>query len=207
MEVALSSTLMSKARVSVVCNPVPDSYFNSEKIEISFKGNEIRIGFIAQDLRNPFKGFQVFKEALSHFDEKTLGNFSILIACSQGREEIPTWMRAKCINPRNNEELISFYQTLDLLVVPSQQDNSPNVIIEALAAGTKVIGTNTGGIPELLTLCNQLVVESNSHKDLVKALQPTSIAGIAPPDQKLVKDHFSYQSYAERMVQLYCECK
>jgi glycosyltransferase involved in cell wall biosynthesis len=205
MEVALSSSLMSKARVSVVRNPVPDTFFNSAKTDRSITGDEITIGFIAQDLRNTFKGFALFKDALSQLSEKTLIDFTLVIACNQGREEIPQWMSARCLSPKNNVELISFYKSVDLLVVPSQQDNSPNVIIEALAAGTRIIGTNSGGIPELLRLCNQPVVESHSREDLVRALQPGAIAQIESPDPKIVKDSFSYKAYAEQMVRLYSE--
>ena len=42
------------------------------------------------------------------------------------------------------------YSLMDILVVPSRQDNSPNVIGEALMNGVPVIGSNVGGIPELL---------------------------------------------------------
>jgi glycosyltransferase involved in cell wall biosynthesis len=36
------------------------------------------------------------------------------------------------------------------VIVPSNQDNSPSVIGEALAVGVPVIGSDTGGIPEIL---------------------------------------------------------
>jgi glycosyltransferase involved in cell wall biosynthesis len=40
--------------------------------------------------------------------------------------------------------------TIDLVVVPSNQDNSPSVIGEALSVGVPVIGSDAGGIPEVL---------------------------------------------------------
>jgi glycosyltransferase involved in cell wall biosynthesis len=39
-----------------------------------------------------------------------------------------------------------------LLTLPSHAEGSPNVVREALACGRPVVGTNVGGIPELLTL-------------------------------------------------------
>jgi glycosyltransferase involved in cell wall biosynthesis len=36
------------------------------------------------------------------------------------------------------------------VIVPSNQDNSPSVIGEALAMGVPVIGSDAGGIPEIL---------------------------------------------------------
>lgn len=44
------------------------------------------------------------------------------------------------------------FRDIDVLVVPSLwHENTPLVILEALATGTPVLATNTGGIPELLT--------------------------------------------------------
>lgn len=205
MEMAMSSSLLSKAKISVVRNPVPDEFFASEGDKRSTMGNKIRIGFIAQDLRNAFKGFALFRDALSELNEKKQIEYTIVVACNQGRGEIPEWMSARCLSPRNNAELISFYQILDLLVVPSQQDNSPNVIVEALASGTKVIGTNSGGIPELLSSYNQPIIESNSREDLIRALEPSAIAQIEAPDPRKAKESFGYKAYAEQMVRLYSE--
>jgi len=41
---------------------------------------------------------------------------------------------------------------MDLVVIPSNQDNFPSVIGESLACGTRVIGTQVGGIPEALDI-------------------------------------------------------
>ena len=47
--------------------------------------------------------------------------------------EVPVWMGAST-----------------LVTLPSHAEGSPNVIREALACGRPVVGTNVGGIPELL---------------------------------------------------------
>jgi len=50
-----------------------------------------------------------------------------------------------------NEEVQKFYRKADISVVPSiWYDNSPVVIYEAFKEGTSVIGSNIGGIPELI---------------------------------------------------------
>ncbi len=50
---------------------------------------------------------------------------------------------------QENPEL-NFWRKIDLLLVPSRADNSPNVIHEAKTFGIPVIGSSAGGIPELL---------------------------------------------------------
>jgi glycogen synthase len=47
-------------------------------------------------------------------------------------------------------EVPGFYQAADLAVVPSHYDNSPYTCVEPMACGLPVIGTGTGGMPELI---------------------------------------------------------
>ncbi len=47
---------------------------------------------------------------------------------------IPTWMAA-----------------CDLLVLPSRNEGTPNVVLEAFASGRRVVGSRVGGVPDLIT--------------------------------------------------------
>jgi len=41
------------------------------------------------------------------------------------------------------------YAACDLFVCPSRSDNLPNTVLESLACGVPVIGSTTGGIPDM----------------------------------------------------------
>jgi glycosyltransferase involved in cell wall biosynthesis len=62
---------------------------------------------------------------------------------------------------------------LDVVVVPSRWvENSPNIILEAQAAGVVVVGTNLGGVAELIGHEeNGLLFEPDSAEDLAGQLQ------------------------------------
>ena len=46
--------------------------------------------------------------------------------------------------------IIDIYNSADIFVLPSLEDNLPNTIIEAMACGTPVLAFKTGGIPEMI---------------------------------------------------------
>ena len=49
------------------------------------------------------------------------------------------------------EELRTWYQAADALILMSKREGMPNVILESLACGTPVLASDVGGIPELLS--------------------------------------------------------
>ena len=46
--------------------------------------------------------------------------------------------------------LATLYSAADVFVCPSLVDNLPNTILESIACGTPVVGSNAGGIPEMV---------------------------------------------------------
>lgn len=50
----------------------------------------------------------------------------------------------------NRDEMARLYSSCDLLVLPSFIENMPNVVLEAAAAGIPTIGSNVGGVPEVV---------------------------------------------------------
>lgn len=51
---------------------------------------------------------------------------------------------------KSDEEMATIYSAVNMYVVPSREDNSPNTIIESLACGTPVAGFDIGGLPDLV---------------------------------------------------------
>lgn len=49
-----------------------------------------------------------------------------------------------------NEELVHEYQKADMFILPSQYEGNPKALLEAMACGCIVIGTNVRGIKELI---------------------------------------------------------
>ena len=62
-------------------------------------------------------------------------------------------------------ELLKLYQQSHILVIPSRDEGLPNVVTEAMSCSMAVVGTNCGGIPELVENgVNGYVVEPDDIK-------------------------------------------
>lgn len=54
----------------------------------------------------------------------------------------------------NQQELVVYYNMVDVFVNPTYSDNFPTTNLEALACGTPVITYRTGGSPEAISDVN-----------------------------------------------------
>ncbi len=64
------------------------------------------------------------------------------------------------------------FATSDILIVPSRSEGLGLVVIEAMASGRLVIGTRTGGIPELIhDHTNGILVDTDDPIDLARAIR------------------------------------
>lgn len=68
-------------------------------------------------------------------------------------------------------ELVNVMANGDFLVLSSNYENLPVVILEAFACGLPVVSTNVGGIAEIINDSNGLLVPSQDHYRLADAMQ------------------------------------
>jgi glycosyltransferase involved in cell wall biosynthesis len=101
---------------------------------------------------------------------------------------------------------LDFWSQIDYLLVLSVADNSPNVIHEAKYFGIPIIGSNVGGIPELLDPNNDYIIESNGNQiseleSLLKSIE-SSFKYIDPSSIQNNYDRLS-MTHFRKLIKLY----
>jgi len=59
--------------------------------------------------------------------------------------------RARMLGPQPHDKVPTWIAACDVLVLPSHSEGTPNVALEALASGRRLVATAVGGTPDLIT--------------------------------------------------------
>lgn len=71
------------------------------------------------------------------------------------------------------ERVAQYINAADVLTLPSWSEGYPNVLVEALACGCPVVASNVGGIPEIVTQENGILIPPRDTEALTNALIQT----------------------------------
>lgn len=106
------------------------------------------------------------------------------------------------------DDLAPYYRAADLFVLSSDFDNSPNVVLEAMACGVPVVATNVGGVKEYVRSEGGELVPRRDPDALATAMQRW--LGDAPRrkaagafNRRRVVEEFSWRASAQRLLQIY----
>lgn len=115
----------------------------------------------------------------------------------------------------SDEELLEIYNSSDLFVLPSIVDSEGNteglgvVLLEAMACKLPVIGSNIGGIPDIVHDGKNgfLVPQKDSfeiYKTIIKLIENQGLMDkFAFKGYKMVKENFSWKKIAKEYIDIY----
>lgn len=121
--------------------------------------------FGADNISSPYKGWQLLRNALS---QPITGTDAVIYGVAPPDLQNQIGLKLHIMGHINNtSQLVDLYSACDVFVAPSLADNYPNVLIEAMACGLPCIGTNVGGIPEIVhNYINGLLISTDYSEKL-----------------------------------------
>ena len=81
----------------------------------------------------------------------------------------------------------TLYSAVDVLVVPSREDNFPNTLVEASACGVPSVGFDIGGVPDII-----------EHKVTGYVVKPFDIQGLSDAISWVIDDSARQKQLGEK---------
>jgi len=102
-----------------------------------------------------------------------------------------------------------YYGLADVVVLPSHSEGSPNVLLEAMAAGCAIVATAVGGVPEIARDNETaLLVKPHAPLEMARAIErlladPALGRRLGEKSRHLAETEYSPDAYRRSMVELY----
>ena len=112
-----------------------------------------------------------------------------------------------------NEELKRLYVASDIYVLPSLEEPCPTSLLEPLACGKPLVGTDVGGIVTMIKDgWNGFLVEPANEKELAKKIKylvdhPEKWDEMGKNSRRLAEEEFDWRKIAEKYLEVYEEIK
>lgn len=223
---ARESLLFKNTRIEVLPNAVETGIFRpldkaACRAEFGIEQDATVFAFGAQKLTDRRKGFGALLEALKialadpRFGELAWKGKIALLAFGLPNPELKELGvdLYEAGNVEDDGKLVRLLNCADAVIIPSIEDNYPNVMIEAMSCGVPVIAYDAGGVsdgvkhgergllvtppgsPEALA---ETLVKSVTDKATIK-----SFAGMGKAARKWIAETHGLKGQAKRMIDLY----
>jgi glycosyltransferase involved in cell wall biosynthesis len=112
---------------------------------------------------------------------------------------------------QNERDLCTVYSAADVFLVPSIEDNLPNIVIEAMSCGTPVIAFDIGGIPDMIQNgVNGYIVKKGAGSEYGRVIldlinDPERNAQMSKNCRTIALKKYSLMVQAQRYMELYHE--
>ena len=217
-ERARQSALLTNHAVENIPNPINTNLFKPRnKQEARMKSglptDKKLILFGSVKITDKRKGIDYFIESCKLLAEKYPELISELGVVVYGNES----EQLKSLVPfpvyplnyiSSEKELVNVYNSVDLYVTPSLEENLPNTIMEAMSCGVPCVGFHVGGIPEMIDhLHNGYVADYKSSEDFANgihwALSEGEYQALSEEACRKVSTSYSESAVAKRYINVY----
>lgn len=222
----ISSRGAPASRISILHNGIPFDWLNgcettvppapAAHSEIGQRGRErvaLAVGRLSKE-----KAFVDLLVAINKLGELRPDSPVRLLIVGEGPERARIERAVRNLKLQDRVKMVGhardvrpYYRLADVLAISSVSEGSPNVLLEAMAAGVPVVTTSVGGISEIVAdRETALLVEPHDPGALAAAMNlllsdPQLSETLVSNARKLVKGQYSPQSRARFLLKLYQE--
>lgn len=174
-------SLLNKEKIRVVPNIVSNDFFVKRKANLNEKSLENHQHILYAGRLFRYKGLLNLVDAFGKF---VLTNPKALIDINYFTSNIEEGMeretnslinrlnishKVRIIKDPTKRMLLRSFRNSDLLVLPSELENSPMVVRESFACGTPVLGTSVGDVGELISdVDKNLILKDNTSEEILR---------------------------------------
>lgn len=215
---AKQSGLLIGKNVANIPNPIDTKIFHpADKAEARSRAalplDKKLILFVSQRITDKRKGMEHFIEACRtiHSRQPEMGSSTGVVILGGHSEEFADQLPFPVypLGYINDERrILDVYNSVDVFVLPSLEDNLPNTIMEAMACGVPCVGFKTGGIPEMIdNRKNGYVADYQNNEDLAEGicwvLNNEDYGTLSTNAVHKVATRYSQQSVALKYIEVY----
>jgi hypothetical protein len=221
---AAESSLFRDFRIEVIANSLDSEIYcvrdkQEAKLALAIKPEQTTLLFSSLLGRDKRKGLDLLLQTLklclkNPLWRKAIADGQLLILTLGPYQEelreagIPI---RPCGILDDDEKLAGIYQAADLLVIPSREENLPNVMLEALACATPVLSFAVGGLPDVIKdgengfmalpfACDQLAM----HLQKV-VFDPALRRRLGENSRRLIEQSYTLKRQAQNYLTLFNE--
>lgn len=215
---AKQSGLLVGHNVVNIPNPIDTHVFHPEDKDKARESIGLPLGkklilFVSQRVTDERKGMDFFVTAVEHLvnnHPEIKDNTGIAVLGGRSEEvadrlSLPVYALGYV---SDTKKIVDVYNSVNLFVLPSLEDNLPNTIMEAMACGVPCAGFRVGGIPEMIDHTkNGYVAAYRDSEDLARGMywllyEADADVLRAEAVSKVLKE-YSRQSVAMRYIEVY----
>lgn len=171
---------------------------NIEKCEFK-KKDKIRLLFVA----SPWASYKGPNDIVALSKMLDLNKYELIVVGRLDKSFKGFPETIKYLGQLNKDELSKVYDSADLFVDPTYEDNFPTVLIEAMGHGLPLIAYNTGGCKEIVTPKVGIIVNERNPKSLFETIMNFDFAKYNKQDVKETAKDFSDKIMIEKYISLY----
>lgn len=179
----------------------------------------LTIGYVGRMFQG--KGLNILAQALRELSNErwqllSVGDGPAKDAFARTLDSFGLAPRVRFTGAMSYDKLPELYRQMDLVVVPSRTTNRVReqfgrVIIEAMASGVPVIGTDSGAIPEVIGDAGLIVRQADAGalaaaiRDLLS--NESQRRHLARAGRDRVERHYSWEQVASQMYEMFCDVR